>query len=189
MVWFTCTSVILLITLTIMLLVLPVALPPLPPPPPVLMLIPVVILVLLLVLAVLPAGFNGVVVGYLWRRILVCSLSFTFLLQNYLVNLVWKLWQNCTEVSFCCFLHLLDWIYLPHTHAHTHITPNEMWVVVNSRRKYLVLTYHLIRDCGTRKHLISWDNLTIRCQQCALDDGSLNDSNICRWGLDKCGSA
>ncbi|CAK9196333.1 unnamed protein product [Sphagnum troendelagicum] len=63
MVWFTCTSAILLITLTIMLLVLPVALPPLPPPPPVLMFIPVVILVLLLVLAVLPAGFNGVVVG------------------------------------------------------------------------------------------------------------------------------
>lgn len=140
MVWFACTSVILLITLTIMLLVLPVALPPLPPPPPVLMLIPVVILVLLLVLAVLPAGFNGVVVGYLWRRILVCSLSFTFLLQNYLVNLVWKLWQNCTEVSFCCFLHLLDWIYLPHTHTHTHSTK---WDVGYSELKEKVLSTYL----------------------------------------------
>jgi hypothetical protein len=66
------------------------------------------------------------------------------------------------------------------SHSHAHITPNELWVAVNSRRKYLVLTYHLIRDCGTWKHLISWDNLTIRCQQCALDDRSLNDSNICR---------
>jgi len=70
------------------------------------------------------------------------------------------------------------------SHTHTHITPNELWVVVNSRRKYLILTYHLIRDCGTWKHLISWDNLTIRCQQCALDDKSLNDSNICRWGVE-----
>ncbi len=138
MVWFTCTSAILLITLTIMLLVLPVALPPLPPPPPVLMFIPVVILVLLLVLAVLPAGFNGVVVGYLWRRILVCSLSFTFLLQNYLVNSVWKLWQNCTDVSFCCFLHLLDWICLPHTH--THYTK---WVVGCSELKEKVLNTYL----------------------------------------------
>lgn len=183
MVWFTCTSAVLLITLTIMLLVLPVALPPLPPPPPVLMFIPVVILVLLLVLAVLPAGFNGVVVGYLWRRILVCSLSFTFLLQNYLVNSVWKLWQNCTEVSFL-LLSTSSGLDLPPTHTHTHITPNELWVVVNSRRKYLILTYHLIRDCGTWKHLISWDNLTIRRQQCALDDRSLNDSNICRWGVE-----
>jgi hypothetical protein len=86
----------------------------------------------------LPAGFNGVVVGYLWRRILVCSLSFTFLLQNYLVNSVWKLWQNCTDVSFCCFLHLLDWICLPHTH--THYTK---WVVGCSELKEKVLNTYL----------------------------------------------
>lgn len=139
MVWFTCTSAVLLITLTIMLLVLPVALPPLPPPPPVLMLIPVVILVLLLVLAVLPAGFNGVVVGYLWRRILVCSLSFTFLLQNYLVNSVWKLWQNCTEVSFL-LLSTSSGLDLPPTHTHTHYTK---WVVGCSELKEKVLNTYL----------------------------------------------
>ncbi len=66
MVWFTYTSVILLMTLTIMVLVLPVVLPPLPPPPPVLMFLPLVILVCLLVIALVPTGFNGVVVGYMW---------------------------------------------------------------------------------------------------------------------------
>jgi len=70
MVWFTYTSVILLITLTIMLLVLPVVLPPLPPPPAVLMFLPLVILICLLVIALVPTGFNGVVVGYMWSILL-----------------------------------------------------------------------------------------------------------------------
>jgi hypothetical protein len=87
----------------------------------------------------LPAGFNGVVVGYLWRRILVCSLSFTFLLQNYFVNSVWKLWQNCTEVSFL-LLSTSSGLDLPPTHTHTHSTK---WDVGCSELKQKVVSTYL----------------------------------------------
>lgn len=103
MVWFTYRSAILLITLTIMLLVLPVVLPPLPPPPPVLMFLPIVILVCLLVIALVPTGFNGVVVGYMWS-ILVSFPPPPSFVNYYVQKAVQKLWRkNCQDEFASCF--------------------------------------------------------------------------------------
>lgn len=103
MVWFTYRSAILLITLTTMLLVLPVVLPPLPPPPPVLMFLPIVILVCLLVIALVPTGFNGVVVGYMWS-ILVSFPPPPSFVNYYVQKAVQKLWRkNCQDEFASCF--------------------------------------------------------------------------------------
>ncbi len=80
--WFTCYtyicfSVFFLVCFTSLLLLLPIILPPLPPPPVGLMLLPVVILILLMVIALVPSGFNSVVVACMWT--LVSSLLFSCL--------------------------------------------------------------------------------------------------------------
>jgi hypothetical protein len=77
------------------------------------MFLPLVILVCLLVIALVPTGFNGVVVGYMWS-ILVSFPPPPSFVNYYVQKAVHKLWRKNCQDEFASDLQFLYGKYMQH---------------------------------------------------------------------------